>query len=119
MSPVNRVTGDSRAVANFVNNVLIQGIVILLSLAVYFSYMVTIHLKLTVARLATTPLLWMTAAMFSRAVQPAYRRSRDLLDHLVLFVAETAQGIQPIKGFSREQDQFEGFVRANESVRDQ
>jgi ATP-binding cassette subfamily B protein len=118
-SIINRVTGDSRAVANFVNNVLIQSIIMVLSLAVYLSYMLAIHPKLTVACLATVPLLWVIAASFSRVVQPAYIHNRELVDHMILHVAETAQGIQTIKGFAREREQFAVFQASNEAVRNQ
>lgn len=116
-SIINRVTGDSRAVANFVNNVLIQSIIMVLSLAVYLSYMLAIHPRLTFACLATVPLLWVISAAFSRAVQPAYIRNRELVDHMILHVAETAQGIQTIKGFAREREQFALFEASNEAVR--
>jgi ATP-binding cassette subfamily B protein len=118
-SIINRVTGDSRAVANFVNNVLIQSIIMLLSLAVYLAYMLAIHPKLTLACLATTPLLWVIAATFSRLVQPAYIRNRELVDDMVLTLAETVQGIQTIKGFAREGEQFARFQTANRAVKDQ
>jgi ATP-binding cassette subfamily B protein len=118
-SIINRVTGDSRAVANFVNNVLIQSIIMVLSLAVYLSYMLTIQARLTVACLATVPLLWVIAASFSRVVQPAYIRNRELVDSMILHVAETAQGIQTIKGFAREREQFAIFQSSNEAVRNQ
>ena len=118
-SIINRVTGDSRAVANFVNNVLIQSMIMVLSLLVYLSYMLAIHAKLTFACLATVPLLWIIAASFSRVVQPAYLRNRELVDRMILHVAETAQGIQTIKGFSREREQFAVFQASNEAVRTQ
>ena len=118
-SIINRVTGDSRAVANFVNNVLIQSIIMVLSLAVYLSYMLAIHPRLTFACLATVPLLWVISAAFSRVVQPAYIRNRELVDHMILHVAETAQGIQTIKGFAREREQLALFEASNEAVRAQ
>ena len=118
-SIINRVTGDSRAVANFVNNVLIQSIIMALSLAVYLSYMLAIHVRLTLACLATVPLLWVIAASFSRVVQPAYLRNRELVDRMILHVAEAAQGIQTIKGFAREREQFAVFQASNEAVRNQ
>ncbi len=118
-SIINRVTGDSRAVANFVNNVLIQSIIMLLSLFVYLAYMLTIHVKLTLACLAVIPLLWVIAAVFSRVVQPEYVRNRELVDRMILHVAETAQGIQTIKGFAREREQFAIFEASNEAVRAQ
>jgi ATP-binding cassette subfamily B protein len=118
-SIINRITGDSRAVANFVNNAMLQGIIMFLSLAVYLSYMLAIHAKLTLACLATTPFLWLTATIFSRLVQPAYMRNRELSDRMVLTLAETVQGMQTIKGFAREREQFELFQSENHAVRDQ
>ena len=118
-SIINRVTGDSRAVASFVNNVLIQSIIIVLSLAVYLSYMLAIHARLTLACLATVPLLWIISAAFSRVVQPEYIRNRELVDRMILQVAETTQGIQTIKGFAREREQFALFQASNEAVRTQ
>jgi ATP-binding cassette subfamily B protein len=118
-SIINRVTGDSRAVANFVNNVLMQSVIMVLSLVVYLSYMLTIHAKLTLACLAIVPLLWVIAAAFSRVVQPQYIRNRELVDRMVLHIAETAQGIQTIKGFAREREQFQVFEASNEAVRTQ
>jgi ATP-binding cassette subfamily B protein len=116
-SIINRVTGDSRAVANFVNNVLIQGIIMVLLLVTYVSFMLMVHTKLALACLATVPLLWVFAALFSRAVQPGYARNRELVDRMILHVAETAQGIQTIKGFAREREQFQIFEASNEAVR--
>ena len=116
-SIINRVTGDSRAVANFINNVLIQGVIMVLLLVTYASFMLVVHTRLALACLATVPLLWVIAAVFSRAVQPGYARNRELVDHMILHVAETAQGIQTIKGFAREREQFQVFEASNEAVR--
>lgn len=118
-SIINRVTGDSRAVANFVNNVMMQSIIMILSLAVYLSYMLAIHAKLTLACLAIVPVLWVIAAAFSRVVQPEYVRNRQLVDRMILHIAESAQGIQTIKGFAREREQYQIFEASNEAVRTQ
>ena len=118
-SIINRVTGDSRAVANFVNNVMMQSIIMVLSLAVYLSYMLAIHARLTLACLAIIPLLWLIAAAFSRVVQPEYVRNRALVDRMILHIAESAQGIQTIKGFAREREQYQIFEASNEAVRTQ
>jgi ATP-binding cassette subfamily B protein len=118
-SIINRVTGDSRSIGNFVNNVLFQSVIMALSLAVYLSYMLAIHVKLTLLCLATTPLLWVMSAGFSKSVRPAYDRNRDLVDNLVLTLSETVQGIQTIKGFAREREQFAVFQKANHEVRQQ
>jgi ATP-binding cassette subfamily B protein len=116
---INRVTGDSRAVANFLNEVLIKTIIMVLSLAVYLAYMLTISWRLTLATLATTPLLWLATRTFSRAVRPAYQRNRDLFDYLVLLLSESVQGIAVIKGFAREPEEIAKFRAANAAVHDQ
>lgn len=118
-SIINRVTGDSRGVGNFVSNVLIQGIIMILSLAVYLIYMLAIHPKLTLVCLATTPLLWFVSTLFSRLVQPQYMRNRDLVDDMILKLTESVQGIQTIKGFAREREQTALFDRSNQAVRQQ
>jgi ATP-binding cassette subfamily B protein len=118
-SIINRVTGDSRAVGNFVNNVLMQSLIMALSLGIYVVFMINIHVKLTFACLATTPLLWAAATMFSRLVQPQYLRNRELVDDMVLNVAESFQGIQTVKGFARERETFQQFQQCNRAVNDQ
>jgi ATP-binding cassette subfamily B protein len=118
-SIINRVTGDSRAVGNFVSNVLMQSVIMVLSLCVYLAFMMTIHVKLTLACLATTPLLWVLSTLFSKIVQPQYMRSRELADDMILNVAESFQGIQTIKGFAREPEAFESFQMRNRAVNDQ
>jgi ATP-binding cassette, subfamily B, bacterial len=118
-SIINRVTGDSRAVGNFVSNVLMQSVIMVLSLCVYLAFMMTIHVKLTLACLATTPLLWVLSTLFSKIVQPQYMRSRELADDMILNVAESFQGIQTIKGFAREPEAFGSFQMRNRAVNDQ
>jgi len=118
-SIINRVTGDSRAVANFVNNVMMQSIVLVLTLLVYLPYMLTIHVGLTLACLATIPVLCAITVAFSRVVQPQYVKNRELVDRMILHIAETAQGIQTIKGFAREREQYRIFEASNDAVRTQ
>lgn len=118
-SIINRVTGDTRAVVTFVNGVVIQSVIMLLSLGVYLVYMLNIHVLLTVACLATTPLLWVISTKFSRLVQPQYARNRDLFDRMILSLSETVQGIQVIKGFARETEQVAMFDTANCAVTEQ
>jgi ATP-binding cassette subfamily B protein len=118
-SIINRVTGDVQSVRAFVDQVLIQSVILLLSLGVYFVYMVGKHPGLTAACVATTPLLWAAATYFSRWVQPAYAESRQRADQMVTFYAESLQGIRVVKGFAREPEQRAAFAERNRRVRDQ
>jgi ATP-binding cassette subfamily B protein len=118
-SIINRVTGDSRAVGNFVSNVLLQSATIALSLGVYLLWMLSIHPKLALACLATTPVMCGVTILFSRVVQPQYLRNRELVDDMILHIAESFLGIQTVKGFARERETFEQFQQRNRAVNDQ
>ena len=118
-SIINRVAGDVQSVRTFVDGVIIQVLSVVLSLAVYLAYMLSVHVPLTLACLATTPLLWVAAVFFSRSVKPAYIENSKLTDKLVLTLSENVQGVQVVKGFDRERDEIEKFVTANRQVKDQ
>jgi ATP-binding cassette subfamily B protein len=118
-SIINRVVGDVQATRLFVDGVLLEGFVMLLSLGFYLAYMLYLHPGLTLACLSTTPLLWLMSSIFSRRVRPAYARNRELVDAMILNLSETVQGIHVIKGFAREPEATARFADANRAVRDQ
>jgi ABC-type multidrug transport system fused ATPase/permease subunit len=117
-SIINRAAGDANNVRNFVDGVIIRVLTVSLTLTVYLCYMLNMHVGLTLACLATTPLLWFSAVVFSRVVQPAYRRASELGDVMIRTLVENLQGIQVVKGFAREAEQAEKFERANHNIRD-
>ncbi|OPZ30840.1 MAG: putative ABC transporter ATP-binding protein [Lentisphaerae bacterium ADurb.BinA184] len=116
---INRVTGDVQSVRLFVDGVVIQTTILVVSVVVYGAYMVRIHVPLTLACLAGLPLIWLASTVFSRLVRPAYLRSRELADDLVLGLSESIQGMHVIKGFTREAEQRASFAAANRAVREQ
>jgi ATP-binding cassette, subfamily B, bacterial len=115
-SIINRVAGDVQAMRMFVDGVILEVLTVFLSLVVYLSYMLSIHPGLTLASLATTPFLWISAVTFSRLVKPAYRHNRDLSDRMILTLSENVQGVQVVKGFGREPAEIEKFAAANGAV---
>jgi ABC-type multidrug transport system fused ATPase/permease subunit len=117
-SLLNRVTSDVQALRSFVDAVLIQALVMLLALGIYGAYMFRRHAGLTLLCLATTPLLWVVTARFSRRVLPAYQRSRACMDELILGVSEMVQGVQVIKGSAAETNVLAEFAAKNAAVRD-
>lgn len=116
---INRVTGDVQNVRLFVDGVIIQGVILALSLIVYLVYMVQLHLWLTLACLATTPLLIIASLVFSHYIRPAYARNRELVDDMVGKLSESVQGVQVVKGFAREPQEKAKFAAATAAVRDQ
>ena len=118
-SIINRVTGDVQSVRSFVDGVLLQGAIMILSLVVYVVYMARTHVTLTVACLLLTPLLWIATSLFARWARPAYAKNRELVDDMVLAMSEGIHGIQVTKVFGRERAEYQRFVAKNRAVRDQ
>lgn len=114
---INRATGDVQAVRTFVETVLIQSFVTVVSVALYAAYMARLHLGLTLACLASLPVLWAACVVFSQRVHPLYKRGRELFDDLVRLLAESVQGVQTVKGFAREAEMGRRFEGTNEAVR--
>ncbi len=118
-SIINRVTGDVQSVRSFVDGVLLQGAIMILSLVVYVVYMARTHATLTLACLFLTPLLWLATSIFARWARPAYNKNRDLVDDMVLAMSEGIHGIQVTKVFGREAFEYQRFLEKNWAVRDQ
>ncbi len=118
-SIINRVTGDVQAVRGFIELVLIQVIMLVISLAFFLTYMFSIHPKLTLVSLATTPLMIGGTYYFGRVVRPAYRRNRELFDHTVRVLSENVRGHHVVKGFSLEAQEVGKFHASNADFKDQ
>lgn len=118
-SIINRVTGDVQLLRAFIDEVLINGSTLLITLLAYTLYMLRIHAGLTLACLATAPVILVVAIFFSMRIKAAYRRNRTLVDGLILNLSETVEGIQTVKGFAREPDVGRRFEQSNAEVRDQ
>ena len=116
-SIINRVTSDVQSVRMFVDQVLIASLTMGVSLCAYAAYMFCIHVPLTLACLATTPLLWVISSKFSQIVQPGYRKNRDLTDNMIQRLAENIRGIAVIKAFAREEDEIRKFRETNDELR--
>jgi len=112
-SIITRVTGDVQSVRMFVDQVLIQSVIMVISLTAYVIYMANVSPTLTVACLATTPFLAVLAAWFSARIQPEYAKNRTLVEQLVQILAEGIQGIAVTKGFGREAESRGKFDAAN------
>src|SRR6185295_20071887 len=69
-SIITRLTSDAQSVRMFVDQVLIQSVIMVISLTVYVVYMANLSPPLTLACLATTPLLWTLSAWHTRRTQP-------------------------------------------------
>lgn len=112
-SIINRVTQDVQRVSNFVSGVVLNVIILTLSLIIYLIYMVRISPTLTLACLATTPLLWYGSLVYSRTIKALHRRNRELYDKLILVLSENLSGVHVVKGFRLQDQQNKRFRDAN------
>ncbi len=116
---VNRVTVDVQMLRSFVDGVIIQGAVLVLSLGIFLAYMLNVHVRLTLVSLALTPLLYVVTRLFSRWAQPAYGEGRRLSDLMVRTMTEGIEGIQVAKVFGQIQSQVARFDERNRAVKEQ
>lgn len=118
-SIITRVTGDVQSLRMFLDQVLFQSVIMGISLTTYIIYMANLSPRLTIACLATTPLLAVLSAWFSKKTQPAYARNRTLVERMVQTLAESIQGIAVTKAFGREAENRAKFLAANQACYDQ
>jgi ATP-binding cassette subfamily B protein len=118
-SLINRVGGDVQGTRLFVDGVVFQIVLLLVSITASLAYMLAVHVRLTLACLATMPLVWTASMLFSRSVKPAYKRAGDLYDSMVQRLAETIRGMRVIHAFSREKQERARFENSNDVLRDQ
>jgi len=118
-SIINRVTSDVQAARSFVDGVMLQGGVLVLTLSVYAGFMLRANVVLTFACMGATPLIWLLTRRFSGWARVAYERTRDLVDEVVRTMSEGVHGIVVTKVFGREAEELERFERRNLAVVDQ
>jgi ABC-type multidrug transport system fused ATPase/permease subunit len=94
-------------------------VIMAISLTAYIIYMASLSPSLTVACLATTPVLGLMAAWFSRKIQPEYARNRTLVEKMVQILVESIQGVAVTKGFGREAEARATFDTANRACFEQ
>ena len=115
----NRVTGDVQNTRLFVDGVVLQGVNMILTLGAYLIFMCRINGRLTLACLSVTVGIWWVARFYSKRLQPAYLKNRELFDDLVLLFSESVRGMQTVKGFAAEEHQINRFEKANNAVSEQ
>ncbi len=115
-SLINRVAGDIQFTRLFVDGVLFQMVLLVVSVGASLCYMLAIHVRLTLACIATMPLVWVASALFSRAVKPAYKEASELNDSLGQRLAESIRGMRVIKAFSLEAAEMARFEKANDTL---
>ncbi|MDX2185783.1 MAG: ABC transporter ATP-binding protein [Opitutaceae bacterium] len=118
-SIIARTTADVQSLRMFVDQVLMQGIIMVVSLGVYLGYMLRIHPGLTAACLATTPVLAVMTIVFSKRIQPSYAENRRLSEDMIQGFTEAVQGVQVTKAFGQQEAEKSRFGLRNRRVLEQ
>lgn len=116
-SLINRLTSDIQSVRMFIDGALIPSVIMVLSLAVYLTYMLWIHVPLTLACLVPMPFILLVSLQFSRTVRPQYRASRRLFDELILWLSECVKAPAVMKAFAFEGRALKRFEEKNDAFR--
>lgn len=118
-SLINRAASDATGIATFAEVALVQIVVLIITLSVFLAYMIHLHAWLTLAGIATVPLMAVGTVFFSKQVRPAHEENRRLYDQLLLKLSESIQGQHVVKGFGLQDSEIEKFREANLALRRQ
>ncbi len=118
-SIINRVTSDVVNTSSFLSVVLFGLVNIAIAQTLFLIYMMGIHAKLTLAVMATLPVL----AGLTYTLKRLIRRDLDIYhkknDKMILTLSENIQGVHVVKGFARQNNEIAKFGADNRSVCDQ
>ena len=116
---INRVTTDVQSTAKFLSIVLLALFEVIIGLTLCLVFMLKIHVMLTLAVLATTPLLCLITVRYTRLIKKKIKLWLLEKDKLVATLSENVQGVHVVKGFARQAEETEKFRVRNEAVHDQ
>lgn len=112
---INRMTSDVQSMRSFIQGVMVRSVIAVVSLAVFLVYMLSVHVGLTLACLATLPAQAVILVVYNRLVKPRFLKQRELEDSVVNELSESIAGVRVIRSFAREKamlGRFEPKVEA-------
>lgn len=116
---INRVTGDSQQVRQFIQGVMIRAGIALITLAIFLFYMLQTHALLTLACLLVYPLQVVVMTRYSRVTKPKFIEQSKLVDVVVKALQESIAGVRVIRVFGRERWMAARFGAMSAVARDQ
>jgi ABC-type multidrug transport system fused ATPase/permease subunit len=116
---INRVTGDSQQVRNFIQGIMIRAGIALITLAIFLFYMLQTSAWLTLACLVVYPLQVLVMVRYGRVTKPKFIEQSRLVDIVVKSMQEAIAGVRVIRVFGRERWMTDRFQQHSEAARDQ
>ena len=111
-SVINRITGDSQTINNFMMRVTQEVVVQFFLLVGIIVIMFAMNWQLTLLALIPVPFVVMGSRTFGKKVRPFYRRSWRQWSAVTSIMTDTIPGIRVIKAFAREKKSVERFTNA-------
>lgn len=116
---INRVTGDSQQVRNFIQGIMIRAGIALITLAIFLFYMLQTSPWLTLACVGVFPVQVLVMVRYGRVTKPKFIEQSRLVDIVVKALQESIAGVRVVRVFGRERWMTERFQRFSETARDQ
>lgn len=113
---LNRVTSNVDAIANAMQQSLLQIFNAVLGITFALVMMTIISLKLTVVVLVMIPTAYFLARKITEISQPYFRGEAKYLGQLNGYVQENLTGFSIVKLYGKEEDSFEEFKRINHDL---
>jgi len=110
---LSRILNDAQRAHASLNTLLGDLVPALISVVVYGAFLFTISWQLSLAALATAPLVLAPIAVFGRLVRRSARRRQETLGEVTQRLVEILAGIKVIKAFRAERHEEESFARHN------
>jgi len=115
---INRATGDVQTIRRFISNAWYNSVQTLFYIIGYVGLMLSISWQLTIASVATLPLMSILLVNLAKKLRPAFRAARDKEDELITALQENIAGVQVVKAFAKEQDEIAKFERISGELYD-
>lgn len=116
---MTRLTGDLDLVRYFIATItynISDSIVLFTATIIYF---LTISWQLTLALIATAPLICFVTYFFSKKIRPVFIDLRERLSQMNTAAQENIEGNRVVKAFNRENYEIEKFREKNQDFRRQ
>ncbi|MDC7227548.1 MAG: ABC transporter ATP-binding protein [Spirochaetales bacterium] len=115
---ISRMTNDIDMVYQFMSNGFINTINAFFTLIGIIIAMFILNVPLTIAVLATLPVVGILIVIIGRQVRTAAKRKQNEVGNLSAAIEESVTGMKVIQSFHREKSEQEKFNAVNEAARD-
>lgn len=112
---IQRCTSDVEVIRNFVVTQLLEVFRTVFLIVIYFSMMVSMNVRLSMAVLPFVPVVIIYSAVFYRLIARRFIDADEAEGELSTVVQENATGVRVVRAFGRERFEMDRFREKNDS----